>query len=381
MNVPIPGPATLHREARALGQVPDFGLSLAPFAWLVIAQGLKGVLNDPFAPPLVRAVAWLTLKGVAARACPAGSLAAAGGVRGSVCPVGTRSEGTRMNANGLATAIPGPWFVTAAQYHHDTSVVGHTMLEVARKSLRLYKGLFVDGTILPKPPTPEMLLGQALHVWVWEPERWAERTAIVPAGLDRRTKAGRLAWGRFLAESAGKILLTGEQSEQVRRMGDGLLENPFARELYEHAGRRELAVRWCWGTDELWLTVKNRFDAILDTGFILDLKSCCDPSPEGFARAAAAHGYHRQAALYRFGAEIALGLQADFLFLAVGNQEPYEAFVYELDPEAQALGFRQNEETLTRLAQALRYGKWDSPGSGRVNELALPRWAYQGAGL
>jgi hypothetical protein len=68
----------------------------------------------------------------------------------------------------------------------------------------------------PPEPTPAMALGRAFHCALLEPERFAA-THVVAEKFDRRTKEGKAKAEAWEAENQGKIPLTPEQAEAVRR--------------------------------------------------------------------------------------------------------------------------------------------------------------------
>jgi hypothetical protein len=61
-----------------------------------------------------------------------------------------------------------------------------------------------------------MALGRAFHCALLEPERFAA-THVVAEKFDRRTKEGKAKAEAWEAENQGKIPLTPEQAEAVRR--------------------------------------------------------------------------------------------------------------------------------------------------------------------
>jgi hypothetical protein len=50
--------------------------------------------------------------------------------------------------------------------------------------------------------------------------------------------------------------------------------------------------------------------------------------------------------------------------------------VYELKPEAVALGRKQNREDLLELRDCVQYDSWPSRHAEEVVKLDLPKWAY-----
>lgn len=268
---------------------------------------------------------------------------------------------------------PAIWRCSNEDYHAERAHESSSTLSCFRASRPLYHGRFVTGTIPRSEPTPAMQLGTAFHVRRLEPDTWSEQIAVKPDGIDRRTNVGKIAWAGFVAESAGKTIITQEQADVIERMVAGVAANPMAADLLDAPGHSEFSLRW-----ELdGVKVKTRIDRWLGVRIIADLKTSSDPSPEAFSRDAFRHGYHRQAWLYRrsvldvFGAD-----DVAFLHVVCGTEEPYECHVYELDDQALALGEREVMQAIADLRRCRESGNWSSPLSGRVNTLSLPRFAF-----
>jgi hypothetical protein len=107
---------------------------------------------------------------------------------------------------------------------------------------------------------------------------------------------------------------------------------------------------------------------------VADLKSTNDPSPDGFSRSIYNFGYHRQAAFYCNAAQALLGSLPRFAFIVVRNEPPYEVAVYELEPEAIAIGQHEIRESLRALSRAMATGEWSAPWEG-------PAWERTAGGL
>lgn len=128
-------------------------------------------------------------------------------------------------------------------YHALQAVSPSQLKELGRSPLHYYDR-FLAPNREKKKPTPEMIKGTALHTAVLEPQLWDSTVAIPPHGFDRRTKTGRELAAAFEAESAGKLVLSPEDAEDVRRMADAVRRHPAARFLLELPGRREASYTW-----------------------------------------------------------------------------------------------------------------------------------------
>ncbi len=238
----------------------------------------------------------------------------------------------------------------------------------------------------PKEATDSMLIGTALHMAVLEPDRYADSVIVVPDDAPKRptlaqwraakpspaSVAAMQWWTEFESRAAGKLLLDAEQAAKVEGMAGAVRRHPVHDELLRD-GTPETSFLWRDARTEL--PCKARFDYLRDDGIALDVKSCMDASPEGFARSVAQFRYHVQHAWYNNAHEHLrdASLQA-FVFIAVENTAPYGCACYVLEPNAVLFGVNRCLEAMDLYAEAKRSGYWRGY-SPRVNPIILPRWA------
>ena len=102
-----------------------------------------------------------------------------------------------------------------------------------------------------------------------------------------------------------------------------------------------------------------------DGGVLLDLKSCADESPNGFGRAAARMGYHRQAVHYRTGYQAVTRRRvSEFVLAAVTNVQPVLAVPYLLTDEIAEQAIDECRELRELYARCMQSGQWPTYGDG-----------------
>jgi hypothetical protein len=256
--------------------------------------------------------------------------------------------------------------------YHQLKAVSPSQIKVLGRSPLHYFDQFLADDREKKPPTSAMQLGTALHTAVLEPELWDATVAIPPHSFDRRTKVGRELAAAFEAESAGKLVLSPEDADQVRRMADAVRRHPAARFLLELPGRREAS--YTWTDSATGLQCKTRPDwHSEDRRIVVDVKTTRDASQVEFAKSIANFDYHLQAAWN----QDALGAE-QFLAIAVENERPYAVAVYPASGAMIAAGQRRIQAAMALLAECwATYGTerpWPGYGDLLQEPVDLPGW-------
>jgi hypothetical protein len=270
----------------------------------------------------------------------------------------------------MSTAVE-PTKLTNEQYHALDSI-SHSRLEDFRSSKRKYKAKYIDKT-LERKQTPAMQLGSLVHALVLEPHTFDENYILAPK-CDRRTNAGKAAWNEFCELASGKEVIDFETMESAKAISGAVLENELAMELIGADCLIENPVFWTCPHTGLQCRSKPDVDN-REAAYLLDLKSCQDATPGGFAKSAASFGYARQAAWYQTGHEIAYGYRPAFVFVAVSTNEPYEVGIYELSENDILRSKLQNNIDLAELAECMKTGVWTARHESQIVNLALPKWA------
>ena len=256
--------------------------------------------------------------------------------------------------------------------YHALKAVSPSQIKVLRRSPFHYWDKFLAPDREVKPSTPQQEKGTALHTAVLEPQLWDETIAVPPHAFDRRTKAGKERADAFAAENEGKLVLSVDDADLVRRMADSIRRDPAASFLLELPGRREASYTW---TDETWaLECKARPDwHSEDSRLVVDVKTTKDASRAEFERSIAGYDYHLQAAWNR------RALSAEkFLMIAVENERPFAVAVYPASAAMLAAGERRINAAMEVLSKCWReYGTehpWPGYGGIIQEPIELPGW-------
>jgi PDDEXK-like uncharacterized protein DUF3799 len=225
----------------------------------------------------------------------------------------------------------------------------------------------------PKPPTPAMIEGSALHCLVLEPATFEERYVVTGQceavkrdgercehpGIHRVGGEWRCGTHSKSAEraAAGRVILTGQQYDDARRMRDSIYAHPEVGEAMRAPRRVEVAN--IWRDPETGILIKNLWDApFIESRIMFDLKTAVDASTAGMQRACNERAYHTQCAMYLDGARESGVLFDRFVFVVVEKCEPFACRTLEASDGFIEWGRREYRERVNVYAQCEKSGVW-----------------------
>lgn len=242
------------------------------------------------------------------------------------------------------------------------------------KELRRSPLHFRHAMLHPKS-SPAMTLGTAAHCATLEPERF-DRSYTV---WNRRTDSGRLAprtgkaWDAFVAESAGKDILTEDDAITALNIAQAVRSDAVAIKYLER-GDPEVTMQWeiagrhCKGRVD-WITAIDGQDVVVG------LKTARDCRHFPFAAQAARLGYHLQWAWY-FDAYVTItGREPRMVEIVVESEPPHAVVVYAITEDVLAQGRQEYAELLDLLAACEDRDEWPGPATTE-HVLSLPSWVY-----
>ncbi len=236
--------------------------------------------------------------------------------------------------------------IPAETYHAMTDYVSKSYLKRLDKCPAAAK--------VPQEDTPAMAFGRASHVFLLEGEdAFVKECAVIPAGIDRRTKAGKEDWAHFEVMNQGKTIITAEELRKIIEMRQALLKHPFAPKLLADGVSEQTVI---WMDQDTEIACKCRPDRIPsgNKGVLVDLKTCSCAGEYEFCRDVVKYGYDLQAAFYLDGIREATGTYFDaFCFIALSKEPPYQTEVYILDGEFIQYG-RDEYRRLLRIEAGCR---------------------------
>lgn len=264
---------------------------------------------------------------------------------------------------------------SAEEYHSQAGASASRLNKLNRSPAHLKHSL--DH---PDEPTRAMIIGSAVHSAVLEPELFSGEWGRIPEGHGA-SKAVKEAKAELAEQFAPDQILKASDYDMIITMRDSVLGNPVAASLLE-ASNAEVSSYW---TDpKTGIPCKARIDAMpfADSEWgscLVDVKTTVNASPKEFQRSVFNFGYMRQASHYLSATQhMETGEQTHrnrFIFICVEKSPPYCTAMYELDPDALALGKADVERLLGVWADCESSDEWPSYPT-EVQELSLPAWAY-----
>ena len=131
------------------------------------------------------------------------------------------------------------------------------------------------------------------------------------------------------------------------------------------------------------------FDCLTNSHRIVDVKTCRDPSEDGFARALDENGYYRQCALYCRARDSYMPFTGDnvaedtdqtgFSWIAVGNCGDFDCCVYHVGQPTLELGKAHLQQVLEALADFRDFQagqEWQNHGTDRPRVINVKPWTF-----
>jgi len=279
-----------------------------------------------------------------------------------------------------ATVIP----VDNKCYHADATRIGSTMLMQALECPQLYYEYFVSRE-RQHEPTDDMILGSCVHALVLEPDTFDSLYACRPAGIDGRTKDGRVALKEFQASCIGKTVITAETRDKAHAMAKSVLAEPTLKSLLGEA--KQIHIERAIGWEEGDLKFKCKPDWFLElTGEYdahLDLKTTTDPTPEYWlSMSSFSPMFVRRydlsvAAHYPMGIEALTGRPCASGVVCVGKSEPHAVYIH-WTTAYRNVGEAWRQKAINIVRRCQESGVWRDELQDEVNipKRAIPAWAY-----
>lgn len=255
--------------------------------------------------------------------------------------------------------------MTEAEYRNAVGL-SQSSLKIFSKSPAHY----LASTEEKQEPSDAMILGSVFHALVLQPEK-AKDLYAVKLKVDGRSSMGKAYNENFALENAGKFVINVEQEAQLLAMKASLLSHPKAHRLLADSNYRELPVFGTYPTPYGDVRLKGLIDAYDSVnGYINDVKTCEDASPEGFRKAIWDRRYDFQDVQYGWLLHNAGKPVNQFNFLCVEKKPPFAVAVYSISAESLLKSAGRWEDLVIEFGACTSSGIWKAY-SDEIIELSL----------
>lgn len=255
------------------------------------------------------------------------------------------------------TIKPGMYDISIEDYHRGPGISRSGVMKLNRSPAH-YWHEYLNPDYEPKPPTPDLVLGNALHTYVLELDQFEKRYFVIPK-FNKTTKEGKEHWKKIQSELGQREILSMSQYQTVQAMAESLQKHDWARRLLNNKNVK-IEQSLYWTDPDTGVLCKCRPD-ILRNEIICDLKTTKNGSPQSFRNDARNYGYHVQAAMIQ---EALLQLKQirieSFPFLVVEKEAPYAVAIYEIEQADLDQGRKLFKDSLLSYQECLANDHWPS---------------------
>jgi hypothetical protein len=256
-------------------------------------------------------------------------------------------------------------------YHAGPGISKSHLDEVAEKSLLHYWQKYINPNRPPAEEKDHLIVGQATHVAILEPDLFTSEYVESPA-FNMRTKDGKLMFANFVEENPGKQILHPEDYKMCLDLRDAVYKHPVAPGLLSGGETEQSFFVNDKETGEL---IKCRFDFLKHGGGLAaDLKTAKNASPSGFARDAANFRYDIAPAWYFDVLRQLYGeVPKHWVWLVIEKEPPFAIGIYYARPADIERAYECARRDFSRIVKAKKDNHWPDYGEQAL-PLEFPGW-------
>lgn len=292
---------------------------------------------------------------------------------------------------------------TNDEYHSGPGVSKSHLDAINAGSPLHYWQKYINPERERREPTPDMILGSAIHSAVLEPDLFPLEFITPPKDAPRRPTRVQLEakkpsgdtllaidwWKKFDKENADKTIISVEDHKRCLAIRDRIHTHPEVAYLFQ-GGQAEQSF---YAIDDEEIIdpetgevldggelIKCRFDYLHDSGDLaVDLKSTGDASQDGFGKSVANFRYMLQPPWYFDVLRKHYGeCPRAWAFVAVEKDPPYAIGVYWAEPDQIERGRIAARRDFARIIKYRRANQWPDYAALAGNTcppVKLPKWA------
>lgn len=256
-------------------------------------------------------------------------------------------------------------------YHAAPGISKSHLDEIAGRSPMHYWEKYLNPKREPEVKTPALLLGQAIHTAMIEPDLFASK-CIVGLDIPRRSNADKATHAAFAYEHREKTIIEKEEYDICLRIRDVAHNHPIASGLLSGGSAEDAFFADDPETGEL---IKCKTDYLSGDGTtIIDIKSAADASPFGFGKAAGNYRYDVAVPWYMDVIRACTDIRPKlWVWIAFEKEAPFAMGIYYATPEQIHAARPVARRDFKRILRAKAENDFPDYGA-EVLPLSLPGW-------
>ena len=237
--------------------------------------------------------------------------------------------------NGIDITKPGFYRLSHSDYLADGALDKSFLTKFSRSGKHAHT---------PKKNTHAFIFGEAWHLAILEPKKYA-----------RRVKEKKSGYGELKKD--GYIYLKTEDIRAIKIMKRNLWQKKTARKILKNAYAKELSGFWQLWTGDM---AKIKIDIIAQDGLIYDLKTTNNASYDAFWWDFKKYKHHWQAAFYLEGVSKITGIEHyRFGFIVTEKVPPYETAFYDVTEAWIEQAWREMQPVIDKYTLCKEQDRWD----------------------
>ncbi len=255
--------------------------------------------------------------------------------------------------------------MTDEEYYNSTALGSSAINCLVNETPARFKALYIDKTF--KQESKSMSGGQAFHMRILEPDKFAEQYQILPPEI--KTRRGKV-WEAFQAENPNVIILTKGEMADLDGMAESLKNHEEAQKILSKTAEVEKGFFW----EEDGIECRGKFDGRTADNIYFDIKTTKSVKSRSLSNSLKDYGIATQAVHYTAGIEANFGVVEDYVIIAIESKAPFEVRVFKIgiDTLIKAETMRQN--ALEKYRQCKLTGVWS--GYENVDVIEFPSYMF-----
>ena len=249
------------------------------------------------------------------------------------------------------------------QYYESEALGSSAINCLINETPALFKAQYIDRTFSQE--SKSMSWGQAFHMRILEPRKFAEKYRVLPPEI--KVRRGKV-WEAFQEENPDVIILTGTEMENLNAMQNAIMNHAEERNFINDIAEVEKPFFW----EENGVKCRGKIDGITRGNVVFDIKTTKSVKTRSLSNSLKDYGIATQIVHYTAGIEANLGVVEDYVIIAVESNAPYEVRVFRVGAETLRKAESMRQKALALYRQCKEADCF--PGYETVDKIDFPSY-------